>query len=56
MFSSTPFSEGWAHYVEEMMHEQGLDADDPVLHVGHLANALKRNVRYLSAMGCIPRA
>ncbi|MFK7913583.1 MAG: DUF885 family protein [Pseudomonadales bacterium] len=51
MFSSTTFSEGWAHYVEEMMHEQGLGAEEPLLHVGQLANALKRNVRYLSAIG-----
>lgn len=51
MFTCTTFSEGWAHYVEEMMHEQGLGAGDPLLHVGQLANALKRNVRYLSAIG-----
>lgn len=51
MFSSSTFSEGWAHYVEEMMQEQGLGADAPLLHVGQLANALKRNVRYLSAIG-----
>ena len=51
MFSSTTFSEGWAHYAEEMMQEQGLGADEPLLHVGQLANALMRNVRYLSAIG-----
>ncbi|MEM1230246.1 MAG: DUF885 domain-containing protein [Pseudomonadota bacterium] len=51
LFTSTTFSEGWAHYVEEMMHDEGLSAGDPRLHLGQLANALKRNVRYLSAIG-----
>ncbi len=51
LFRSTTASEGWAHYAEEMMHEAGLGDGDPLLHVGQLANALKRNVRYLSAIG-----
>lgn len=51
LFRSTTYSEGWAHYVEEMMHEAGLSNGDPRLHVGQLLNALKRNVRYLSAIG-----
>ncbi len=44
-------SEGWAHYVEEMMWEQGLGDRDPRAHIGQLKNALMRNVRFLVALG-----
>jgi hypothetical protein len=45
------FGEGWAHYAEEMMWEEGLGAGDPEAHIGQLTNALLRNVRLLSAIG-----
>ncbi|HXC60668.1 MAG TPA: DUF885 domain-containing protein [Steroidobacteraceae bacterium] len=45
------FAEGWAHYAEEMMWEEGLGAGDPQTHIGQLSNALKRNARFLSAIG-----
>ena len=45
------FAEGWAHYCEEMMWEQGLGNGDAEQHVGQLTDALLRNVRYLSAIG-----
>ncbi|MBW3568481.1 MAG: DUF885 domain-containing protein, partial [Proteobacteria bacterium] len=45
------FAEGWAHYTEEMMHDAGLGAGDPQVHIGQLTNALLRNARYLSAIG-----
>jgi hypothetical protein len=45
------FSEGWAHYVEQMMWDAGLGSGDPEIRIGQLLNALKRNVRYLSAIG-----
>jgi uncharacterized protein (DUF885 family) len=44
-------SEGWAHYVEEMMWEQGLGGGDPRVHIGELKNALLRDVRFLVALG-----
>lgn len=44
-------SEGWAHYVEEMMWEQGLGNRDPRVHIGQLKNALLRNVRFVVALG-----
>src|SRR5207253_4674056 len=44
-------SEGWAHYVEEMMWEQGLGNGDPRVHIGQLKNALLRDVRFLVALG-----
>ncbi len=44
-------SEGWAHYVEEMMWDAGLGDGDPRVHIGQLKNALLRNVRFLVALG-----
>jgi uncharacterized protein DUF885 len=51
VFPSYAFSEGWAHYTEEMMWEVGLGNGDPETHIGQLTNALLRDVRYLSAIG-----
>jgi len=51
LFVGYAFAEGWAHYVEELMVEQGIAKDKPDLHVGQLMNALLRNVRYLCAIG-----
>jgi uncharacterized protein (DUF885 family) len=45
------FAEGWAHYAEEMMWEEGLGNGDPEVHIGQLYNATLRNVRFLSAIG-----
>ena len=45
------FAEGWAHYCEEMMHDEGLGAGDPETHIGQLQDALLRDVRLLSAIG-----
>ena len=45
------YAEGWAHYAEEMMWEEGLGNGDPEQHIGQLTNALLRNVRFLSAIG-----
>jgi uncharacterized protein (DUF885 family) len=44
-------SEGWAHYVEEMMWDAGLGDRDPRVHIGQLKNALLRDVRFLVALG-----
>jgi len=45
------YAEGWAHYSEEMMWEEGLGDGDPGQHVGQLTDALLRDVRFLSAIG-----
>lgn len=51
------FGEGWAHYAEEMMYDEGLGAGQPEMRVGMLTNALLRDVRFLSAIclhsGCM---
>lgn len=51
MFTGYAFSEGWAHYTEEMMWDAGLGDGDPEVHIGQLAQALWRNARYLSSIG-----
>jgi uncharacterized protein (DUF885 family) len=45
------FAEGWAHYAEEMMLEEGLNKGDPAMHIGQLMDALLRDVRLLSSIG-----
>ena len=51
VFVGYAFAEGWAHYAEEMMWEEGLGEGSPEVHIGQLTNALLRDVRYLSAIG-----
>jgi hypothetical protein len=45
------FAEGWAHYSEEMMWEEGLGNGDAETHIGQLLEAMLRNGRLLSAIG-----
>jgi uncharacterized protein (DUF885 family) len=45
------FAEGWAHYAEEMMWEEGLGKGDAEVHIGQLRDALLRDVRLLSSIG-----
>ena len=51
LFVGYAFSEGWAHYAEEMMWDMGLGDGSPETHIGQLTNALLRNARFLSAIG-----
>ena len=51
VFVGYGFSEGWAHYAEELMWEAGFRHGDPAAQIGQLLNALLRNARYLSAIG-----
>jgi uncharacterized protein (DUF885 family) len=40
-------AEGWAHYTEEMMLEQGFGAGDPKIRLAQLEEALLRDCRYV---------
>jgi uncharacterized protein (DUF885 family) len=51
LFWSYAYVEGWAHYSEEMMRDQGLRDGAPEWQVGQLLSALLRDARYLSAIG-----
>lgn len=44
-------TEGWAHYTEQMMIEQGFDQANPKLHLMQLQDALLRDCRFLAAFG-----
>jgi uncharacterized protein (DUF885 family) len=39
--------EGWAHYTEQMMLDEGYSNSDPELRAGQLLDALLRNCRYI---------
>jgi uncharacterized protein (DUF885 family) len=41
------FVEGWAHYTEQMMLEEGFGNDDPRIKMGQLADALLRLCRFV---------
>jgi Bacterial protein of unknown function (DUF885) len=43
-------TEGWAHYAEQMMIEQGLAERDPRLKVAQLNEALLRDCRFLASI------
>ena len=45
VFGTASNSEGWAHYVEQMMIDEGFHADDPRYRLAQLQDALLRDVR-----------
>ncbi len=48
---STACTEGWAHYCEQMMVEEGFGGGDQMLHLAQLGEALLRDCRFLIALG-----
>jgi hypothetical protein len=50
-FGSYSFVEGWAHYVERMMIDEGLGAEDPANRLAMLRGALLRNCRFAASVG-----
>lgn len=44
------FVEGWAHYTEQMMLEEGFEASEPRYKIAQLAEALLRDSRYVVAI------
>ena len=49
--TSYAFTEGWAHYTEQMMLETDYGAGQPALRVTQLLEALVRNCRYICSLG-----
>jgi len=43
-------TEGWAHYAEQMMVEQGLGDGDPKLKIGQIEGALLRDCRFIASI------
>ena len=50
IFGAYSFWEGWGHYVEEMMVEEGYGEGDPRLVLGQLSDGLLRNCRYICSI------
>jgi uncharacterized protein (DUF885 family) len=46
-FAPGSFVEGWAHYTEQMMIEEGFHEGDPKIRMGQLADALLRLCRFV---------
>jgi uncharacterized protein (DUF885 family) len=42
--------EGWAHYCEQMMLDEGYSNGDPRMRLGQLQDALLRNARYIAGI------
>jgi Bacterial protein of unknown function (DUF885) len=51
LFVGYAYAEGWAHYCEEMMWEEGYGNGSAEIHIGQLTDALLRDVRFLSSVG-----
>jgi uncharacterized protein (DUF885 family) len=50
VFGCSSNAEGWAHYAEQMMLEQGWGKGEAKLHVSQLQQALVRDVRYIAGI------
>ena len=50
VFGAASNSEGWAHYGEQMMIEEGFHAGDPKYRLAQLQDALLRNVRFIAGI------
>jgi hypothetical protein len=51
LFVGYAYAEGWAHYCEELMWEEGYGNGSAEIHIGQLTDALLRDVRFLSSIG-----
>jgi uncharacterized protein (DUF885 family) len=47
VFGAATNSEGWAHYCEQMVIDEGFHADDPRFRLAQLQDALLRDVRFM---------
>jgi uncharacterized protein (DUF885 family) len=50
VFGASTNSEGWAHYCEQMMLDEGLSNGDPKARLAQLQDALLRNVRFIAGI------
>jgi len=50
-FGNYAFVEGWAHYSEQMMIDEGFGAEDPANRLAMLHGALLRNCRFAASVG-----
>jgi uncharacterized protein (DUF885 family) len=50
VYGASTNAEGWAHYCEQMMIDEGFHADDPRYRLAQLQDALLRNVRFIAGI------
>ncbi|WP_426734130.1 DUF885 domain-containing protein [Myxococcus faecalis] len=50
VFTPASVVEGWAHYAEQMMVDEGLGQGDPAVRLGQLRRALQRHARWYAAL------
>jgi uncharacterized protein (DUF885 family) len=50
VYGAATNSEGWAHYCEQMMIDEGFHAADPKYRLAQLQDALLRNVRFIAGI------
>jgi uncharacterized protein (DUF885 family) len=50
VFGAASNAEGWAHYCEQMMLDEGFHADDPHYRLAQLQDALLRDVRFIAGI------
>lgn len=50
VYGAASNAEGWAHYCEQMMLDEGLKADDPKYRLAQLQDALLRDVRFIAGI------
>jgi uncharacterized protein (DUF885 family) len=50
VFLPASVSEGWAHYAEEMMVDEGLGGGDPIVRLAQLRRALQRHARWQASL------
>jgi uncharacterized protein (DUF885 family) len=50
VFGANTNIEGWAHYSEQMMLDEGFHADDPRYRLAQLQDALLRDVRFIAGI------
>lgn len=50
VFTPASLVEGWAHYTEQMMVDEGLGEGDPVVRLAQLRRALQRHARWYTGL------
>ncbi len=50
VFTPASLVEGWAHYVEQMMVDEGFGGGDPAVRLGQLRRALQRHARWYAGL------
>jgi uncharacterized protein (DUF885 family) len=50
VYGASSNSEGWAHYTEQMMIDEGFHGGDPKYRLAQLQDALLRNVRFIAGI------